>query len=96
MTPHERWIGPALRRGVEARLDDPRSDTLVTVSLNAEGAVQWRRPGGSSPGDGGRHSFHFWVQRSTDSQRLHAIQILGTRLTAAGHRYELIPIQAGQ
>ena len=91
----EHWIGPALRRGVEARLDDPHGATLVTVSLTEAGEVQWRLPGGSPSCDGGRHSFHFWVQRSTDSQRLHAIQILGTRLDAAGHRYELIPVRVG-
>ena len=90
------WIRPALRRGVEARLDDPNGDTLVVVSLTEDGAVQWQRPGGSPPSDGGQHSFHFWVQRSTDSQRLHAIQLLGTSLSAAGHRYELTPVRAGR
>lgn len=95
MSHDERWLGPVVRHGVEARLDDRASDERVMVSLDDEGDVRWA-PVGELPGQAsGRHSFHFWVHPNTDSERLDAIQILGAKLTEAGHTWEVIPVRPG-
>src|SRR5687768_7256938 len=95
VTNDERWLGSVLRHGVEARLDDRTSETRVTVALTDDDQVQWGPVGGTPIADGDRHRFHFWVHSTTDAERLAAIQILGTKLAAAGHTYELIPVPVG-
>ena len=91
MSRDERWLNPALRHGVEARAGDDR----VTVSLDASGQVQWGPVGGTPERDTGPRRFAFWVHANSDSERLDAIQVLGTKLQAAGHSYEVVPVPPG-
>ena len=95
MSQDERWLGPVVRHGVEARLDGRDSDTRVMVFLDEDGSVQWGPTGEGAVHDGLPHSFHFWVHVNTDSERLDAIQILGEKLLEAGHSWEVIPVPAG-
>ena len=94
MSQDERWMGPVVRHGVEARLDGPDGER-VTVSLDEQGEVRWGPVDEAPVDDPGLHSFHFWVHANTDSERLDAIQILGARLAAAGHQWALISVPAG-
>ena len=96
MTHDERWLGPVVRHGVEARLDGRTSPTRVMVFLDDEGQVQWGPTGGPAVDDGRSHSFHFWVHVNTDSERLDAIQILGVKLLEAGHSWEVNPVAPGK
>jgi hypothetical protein len=95
VTNDERWLGPVLRHGAEARLDGVANETRVMVYLDDGDRVQWGPVGGTPIADGDRHRFHFWVHGNTDAERLAAIQILGTKLEAAGHTYEVIPVPVG-
>ena len=95
MSRDERWLNPALRHGVEARIGDGDSQERVTVSLDEGGQVQWG-PVGQAPAQGtGPHRFAFWVHANSDSERLDAIQILGAKLEAAGPSYEVVPVSPG-
>ena|SRR5688572_18650657 len=95
MSKDERWMGPVVRHGVEARLDDRTSPTRVMVFLDETGTVRWGPTGEGAVENGRRHSFHFWVHRDTDSTRLDAIQILCTKLAEAGHRAEVVTAEPG-
>jgi len=96
MSQDERWMGRVVRHGVEARLDGRNTPTRVMVFLEEDGSVQWGPTGGPAVQDHQTHSFHFWVHAETDSERLDAIQILGTKLLAAGHSWEVFPVLPGR
>ena len=96
MSQADRWMGPVLRHGVEARLDKQDSAERVTVSLDEDGQVQWGPVGMSVINDASRHSFHFWVHTDSDPERLNAIQILGRELASAGHTWDVIPVRPGE
>lgn len=95
MSRDERWLNPVLRHGVEARIGEGTSTERATVSLDANGHVQWGPVGGAPGRDGGPRRFAFWVHAKSDSERLDAIQILGAKLEAAGHSYEVVPVLPG-
>jgi|tagenome__1003787_1003787.scaffolds.fasta_scaffold20936335_1 hypothetical protein len=95
MTVHEGFMWPVIRHGVEARLDGRNNPTRVMVFVDENGVIQWGPTGGPIANDGLTHSFHFWVHRDTDTERLDAINLLGPKLFAAGHSWEVIPVPPG-
>jgi hypothetical protein len=95
MSTSERWMGPVLHHGVEARMDGRNNPTRVMVFLNENGVIEWGPTGEPGTEDGLKHSFHFWVHAGTDTERLDAINLLGPKLLEAGHSWEVIPVPVG-
>ena len=95
MSQVERWMGPVLRHGVEARIDGDGGEKRVTVFLSDVGEVQWAPLGEAPDASSGLQTFRFWVHAESDAERLTAIQILGKKLQAAGHAWDVIPVRPG-
>ena len=86
-----RWLSPHAHRGVPARLCTADGERDVIVRLNDENRAEWT-PAVADSHEQGIHSylFLFPVRVNTDSDILGAIQVLGSKLVKAGHRYELV------
>jgi hypothetical protein len=90
MSHRERWLGPILRAGLEARIDAADGEQRVIVYVDDTGIVQWTPVEDTYFPDQLPHRFRFWVHTLSEPDQLQAIQILAARLKDAGHTPELV------